>query len=73
MTKEAVVFILALSRTLDRPQRTMDDEQGTKDKGGKMDILWIVNTNTFLLVILIIMVSYLTAQVSALIRWLRRE
>jgi hypothetical protein len=38
-----------------------------------MDILWIVNTNTFLLVILIIMVSYLTTQVSALIRWLRRE
>lgn len=38
-----------------------------------MDILWIVNTNTFLLVILIIMVSYLTAQVNTLIRWLRRE
>jgi len=38
-----------------------------------MDILWIVNTNTFLLVILIIMVSYLTTQMSALIRWLRRE
>jgi len=38
-----------------------------------MDILWIVNTNTFLLVILIIMVSYLTTQVSALIRWLKRE
>jgi hypothetical protein len=38
-----------------------------------MDILWIVNTNTFLLVFLIIMVSYLTAQVSMLIRWLKRE
>jgi hypothetical protein len=38
-----------------------------------MDILWIVNTNTFLLVILIIMVSYLTTQVSILIRWLKRE
>jgi hypothetical protein len=38
-----------------------------------MDILWIVNTNTFLLVILIIMVSYLTTQVNALIRWLKRE
>jgi len=38
-----------------------------------MDILWIVNTNTFLLVILIIMVSYLTTQVNALIRYLRRE
>ncbi len=38
-----------------------------------MDILWIVNTNTFLLVILIIMVSYLTTQVNLLIRFLRRE
>jgi hypothetical protein len=44
------------------------------DRGeGAMDILWIVNTNTFLLVILIIMVSYLTTQVNVLIRWLRRE
>ena len=38
-----------------------------------MNILWVVNTNTFLLILLIIMVSYLTAQVSALIRWLKRE
>jgi hypothetical protein len=38
-----------------------------------MNILWIVNTNTFLLILLIIMVSYLTMQVNALIRWLRRE
>ncbi len=38
-----------------------------------MDVLWIVNTNTFLLVILIIMVSYLTTQVNAVIRFLRRE
>ncbi len=38
-----------------------------------MNFLWIVNTNTFLLVILIIMVSYLTTQVNALIRWLKRE
>jgi len=38
-----------------------------------MDVLWIVNTNTVLLVILIIMVSYLTTQVSAMIRFLRRE
>ena len=38
-----------------------------------MDIFWIVNTNTFLLVILIIMVSYLTTQLSALIRFLKRE
>ena len=41
--------------------------------GGKMDVLWIVNTNTFLLVLLIVMVSYLTAQVNMLIRWLKRE
>jgi hypothetical protein len=38
-----------------------------------MNILWIVNTNTFLLVILIIMVSYLITQVNSLIQWLRRE
>jgi len=38
-----------------------------------MDVLWIVNTNTFLLVILIIMISYLTMQVNAVIRFLRRE
>jgi hypothetical protein len=39
----------------------------------RMNILWIVNTNTFLLVLLVIMVSYLTAQLNTLIRWLRRE
>jgi len=38
-----------------------------------MNVLWIVNTNTFLLVILIIMVSYLTTQLNAMIRWLKRE
>ena len=38
-----------------------------------MNFLWIVNTNTFLLVILIIMVSYLTTQINALIYWLKRE
>jgi hypothetical protein len=38
-----------------------------------MNILWIINTNTFLLVILIIMVSYLITQLNALIRYLRRE
>lgn len=38
-----------------------------------MNILWIVNTNTFLLLILIIMVSYLTTQFNSLIRWLKRE
>jgi hypothetical protein len=31
LTKEAVVFILALSRRLGIAQRTMDDEQGTRD------------------------------------------
>jgi len=40
---------------------------------GDMNVLWIVNTNTFLLILLIIMVSYLTTQVNALIRWLKRE
>jgi hypothetical protein len=39
----------------------------------KMNVLWIVNTNTFLLILLIIMVSYLTTQVNVLIRWLKRE
>ena len=43
------------------------------EKGGIMNILWIVNTNTFLLVILIIMVSYLTTQMNVLIHWLKRE
>jgi len=38
-----------------------------------MDILWLVNTNSFLLIILILMVSYLITQVNALIRFLRRE
>ncbi len=38
-----------------------------------MDVLWIVNTNTFLLVFLIVMVSYLTIQVNMVIRWLKRE
>lgn len=38
-----------------------------------MNILWIVNTNTFLLVLLIVMVSYLTVQLNAVIRWLKRE
>jgi hypothetical protein len=57
----------------------MNKERCTTDngpptiRGEKMNILWIVNTNTFLLVILIIMVSYLTTQVNGLIRWLRRE
>jgi hypothetical protein len=38
-----------------------------------MNVLWIVNTNTLLLVLLIIMVSYLTTQLNTLIRWLKRE
>jgi hypothetical protein len=42
-------------------------------KEKEMNVLWVVNTNTFLLILLIIMVSYLTAQVSLLIRWLKRE
>jgi len=42
-------------------------------KEREMDVLWIVNTNTFLLVILVIMISYLTMQVNAVIRFLRRE
>ncbi len=46
---------------------------GRGERRLKMNILWYVNTNTFLLVFLIIMVSYLTAQVNALIRWLKRE
>ncbi len=41
--------------------------------GDKMDIIWIVNTNTILLAIVIIMVSYLITQMNVLIRWLRRE
>ena len=43
------------------------------ERRGKMDVLWIVNTNTFLLVFLVIMVSYLTVQVNMVIRWLKRE
>jgi len=56
-------------------QKTNMGIQASTKTGGraKMDILWIVNTNTFLLVVLIMMVSYLTTQVSALIRFLRRE
>ena len=38
-----------------------------------MDILWMVNTNTFLLGLLILMVSYLITQVNALTRFLKRE
>ncbi len=38
-----------------------------------MNVLWIVNTNTFLLILLIVMVSYLTTQLTGLIRWLKRE
>ncbi len=39
----------------------------------EMDVLWIVNTNTLLLVILIIMISYLTIQINAVLRFLRKE
>ena len=44
-----------------------------RSKEMEMDVLWIVNTNTFLLVVLIIMISYLTTQVNVLIRFLKRE
>ncbi len=50
-----------------------DEGQFRGEQEGAMNILWVVNTNTFLLVILIIMMSYLITQVNALIRWLRRE
>ena len=47
---------------------------GAVAKGGRnMDIIWMINTNTLLLVILIMMVSYLTVQMNAVIRFLRRE
>ena len=35
--------------------------------------LWIVNTNTFLLILLIIMVSYLTTQVTVIDPMAERE
>ena len=38
-----------------------------------MNVIWMVNTNTFLLVFLILMVLYLVNQVNAIIRFLRRE
>jgi hypothetical protein len=38
-----------------------------------MSILWMINTNTFLLIFLIIMVLYLVNQVNMIIRFLRRE
>jgi hypothetical protein len=47
---------------------------GAGAKGERnMDIIWMINTNTLLLVILIMMVSYLTVQINAVIRFLRRE
>jgi hypothetical protein len=54
-------------------QRTNGYLLGTMGGGERMNVLWIVNTNTFLLILLIIMVSYLTTQVNGLIRWLKRE
>jgi hypothetical protein len=38
-----------------------------------MNVLWMINTNTFLLIFLILMVLYLVNQVNAIIRFLRRE
>jgi len=49
------------------------NRDGKRSKEMEMDVLWIVNTNTFLLVVLIIMISYLTTQVNVLIRFLKRE
>ena len=54
-------------------QRTTGHLLRTMGGGEKMNVLWIVNTNTFLLILLIIMVSYLTTQVNGVIRWLKRE
>jgi len=49
------------------------DTKIRKERRGNMNVLWIVNTNTFLLILLIVMVSYLTTQMTGLIRWLKRE
>jgi hypothetical protein len=38
-----------------------------------MNIIWMINTNTFLLIFLIVMVLYLVNQVNMIIRFLRRE
>lgn len=38
-----------------------------------MSVMWMVNTNTVLLVFVILMVLYLINQVNAIIRFLRRE
>jgi hypothetical protein len=38
-----------------------------------MSIIWMINTNTFLLIFLIVMVLYLVNQVNMIIRFLRRE
>jgi hypothetical protein len=76
LTKKKLLFILAMK------QKANDNRQISKGQlafvnrqkeGEMMNVLWIVNTNTFLLVILIIMVSYLITQVNGLIQWLRRE
>jgi len=58
--------------TLDKKRHRGDT--GRWVKGGRpMNIIWMINTNTLLLVILIMMVSYLTVQINALISFLRRE
>ena len=49
------------------------DTKIRKERRDNMNVLWIVNTNTFLLILLIVMVSYLTTQMTGLIRWLKRE
>lgn len=60
------------AKNLDKKKHEGDTEHWVK--GGRlMNIIWMINTNTLLLVILIMMVSYLTVQVNAVIRFLRRE
>jgi len=72
-TSSRVTKLLFLKLDKERRHIHTGLEKEWGERGQKMNILWIVNTNTFLLILLIIMVSYLTMQVNALIRWLRRE
>ncbi len=57
---------------LDKARRRRHTGAGVKG-GRNMNIIWMINTNTLLLVILIMMVSYLTVQMNAIIRFLRRD
>ena len=58
----------SLTRARSR-RHTGADVKGVRN----ISIIWMINTNTLLLVILIMMVSYLTVQMNAVIRFLRRE